>query len=85
MSYDTATPLDVWLRFISDEAAAELGYTPDENDEAEAEANTYRNSDGAYRVEWYLNAVGLVKTATFSTYEAARDWLTAEGFEDYTA
>jgi hypothetical protein len=63
--------IDVWLRHIGDE------------EEAEAEANTYRDGDG-FRVEWYLNSVGLVTEVQFATYEAARDWLTAEGFQDFT-
>lgn len=65
-------PLDVWLRI------------PDGEEEAEAEANTFRDSDG-YRVEWYLTAVGLVTRRLFKTYDEAQAWLTAEGFEDYSS
>lgn len=73
MTQTQPTPLDVWLRFI-----------PADSEESEAEANTYED-DGVFRVEWYLTAVGLVKTRTFTTYEQATAWLTAEGFEDYTS
>lgn len=63
--------LDVWLRFVGDE------------DESEAEANTYRDGSG-YRVEWYLTSVGLVTSRWFPTRRAARAWLTAQGFRDFT-
>jgi hypothetical protein len=65
-------PLDVWLR------------TPDGEEEAEAEANTFYD-DGVYRVDWSLTSVGLVKSATFSTYDQARQWLVAEGFGDFAS
>ena len=82
-TYESAeTCLDVWLRFHE---------TPNDADEngddepAEAEANTYRTPDG-YRVEWYLNAVGLVKSPPlFDTYAKARAWLTDNGFQDFTS
>lgn len=66
--------LDVWLRF-----------DPPDDEESEAEANTYPDGRGEFRVEWYLTAVGLVKEVPFRTYEAAAAWLTAEGFEDYSS
>jgi hypothetical protein len=69
----STAPLDVWLRFES----------PDD-EESEAEANTY-NDHGVYRVEWYLTAVGLVKSRSFDFYEDAVAWLTAEGFVDYSS
>jgi len=65
-------PLDVWLRI------------PDGEEEAELEANTFRNGE-FYRVDWYHTAVGQVTSKTFATYDQARDWLTEEGFEDYTS
>ena len=68
---DFQEALDVWLRI------------PDGEEESEAEANTYRDDDG-YRVEWYLTSVGLVTEVRFATHQQARDWLTAEGFADYT-
>ncbi len=64
--------VDVWLRI------------PDDEEEAEAEANTYRDGDG-FRVDWYLTAVGQVTSVYFGTYDEARTWLEAEGFADYTA
>jgi len=64
----------VWLRLDDD--------APD--DEAEAEANIFHAGD-EFRVDWYLNAVGLVKSRNFATYEAASAWLTAEGFQDFSS
>ena len=68
----TDEPLDVWLRHVGDE------------EEAEAEANTFRDGDG-FRVEWYLTTVGLVTSRWFATSAAATAWLEAEGFEDYSS
>lgn len=65
-------PLDVWLRIID----------PDEL--AEAEANTYRTGNG-YRVEWYLNSVGLVTAVHFATLAEAHAWLESEGFQDFSS
>lgn len=64
--------LDVWLRHIDDE------------DEAEAEANTFYD-DGVYRVDWSLTSVGLVKSVTFASFNDARAWLEQEGFQDFTS
>jgi hypothetical protein len=70
----TDAPLDVWLRI------------PDGEEESEAEANTYFDPEAnGFRVDWYLTAVGLVKSQWFATYEEAAAWLTDEGFEDYTS
>ena len=66
-----AKPVDVWLRI------------PDGEEEAEAEANTFRTEIG-YRVDWYLTAVGLVTSVEFDTYYQAEYWLKEQGFEDYT-
>lgn len=73
MTVTEQTPLDVWLRFVEDD-----------DEEAEAEANTYEDGEGGYRVEWYLNSVGLVKSVAFPSYEQAKAWLEAEGFQDFT-
>lgn len=71
--------LDVWLRI------PEFDDEGNENEEAEAEANI-REDRGAYVADWYLTAVGLVKSSErFPTYSDARAWLTAEGFDDYSA
>ena len=67
----TSDALDVWLRILGDD------------EEAEAEANTYMTETG-FVVEWYINSVGLVKAAHFDTLADAYDWLQAEGFADYT-
>ena len=65
--------LDVWFRF--DDPQDEM---------ATYEANTYR-ADRGYRVEWYHNDVGQVSSLWFPTRKAATAWLTAQGFEDFTA
>lgn len=65
-------PLDVWLRI------------PDGSEESEAEANTYHTETG-YRVDWYLTAVGLVKSVPFDTLADAYTWLEREGFTNYTS
>ena len=76
MTYDHAAgtkPMDVWLQFDS------------ENDEeARAEANTFRE-DGQFRIDWYLNAVGLVKSEYFNTYEEVTAWYEREGFQDFSS
>lgn len=59
-------------------------FTPDEDGYCNAEANT-RPTETGYAVDWYLNAVGLVKTVEFDTLVGAYDWLEAERFENYTA
>lgn len=67
-------PLDVWLRI------------PDGEEESEAEANTYHDEESdRYVVEWYLTAVGLVKSVWFDTYLESQQWLTEQGFEDYSS
>jgi hypothetical protein len=66
--------LDVWLRFDS----------PDDDDEASSEANTFADGD-TFRVEWYHTAVGQVSERSFATHAEAQAWLTAEGFQDFTA
>lgn len=65
-------PLDVWLRI------------PEGEEESDAEANTFKDEYGWYRVEWYLTSVGLVSNVEFRTYAEAEAWLTAEGFRDFT-
>jgi hypothetical protein len=79
-------PIDVWLRFFTGDEVCPIFGTTADDDEAEAFANTYAEEDGnGYRVEWYLNSVGLVKSVSFSSLTAAYSWLTAEGFEDYSS
>lgn len=73
--------LDVWLQFETQYDDA----TGDDYEEARAEANTYRNEDGSYRIEWYLNAVGLVTREYFDTYEEATAWYEREGFQDFSS
>lgn len=65
-------PIDVWLRIPAGE------------EESEAEANTYMTETG-YRVDWYLTAVGLVKSVHFDTLADAYDFLEREGFEAYSS
>lgn len=70
--------LDVWLRFDAEG-----------DDEAAAEANTWELEPDmgrpVFAVGWSLTAVGLVTWAYFHSYEDARAWLEAEGFEDYSS
>lgn len=73
MSNEESKAIDVWLRI------------PDGSEEAEMEANTFRDEAGRYRVEWYHTGVGVVSSLVFDTYAQARAWLTREGFEDYTS
>lgn len=70
---DARPALDVWLKFDG----------PDDED-ATLEANTYATADG-FEVEWYHTAVGQVTSVPFETLEAARAWLTSQGFEDYSS
>ena len=76
---DPSGPIDVWLKFetLYDDA------TGDDYEEASHEANTYRDEDG-YRIEWYLNVVGLVTREYFDTYEECTAWYEREGFQDFT-
>ena len=72
--------LDVWLQFetLYDDATGD-GY-----EEARAEANTFRE-DGQFRIDWYLNSVGMVKSVYFNTYEEAKAWYEREGFQDFSS
>ena len=79
--------LDVWFRFRAEDTMDPEGYTTAleaGEEESTAEANTYALDGGGYIVEWYLNAVGLVRTRYFPEYEDARRWLESEGFADYS-
>lgn len=76
-----AKPLDVWLKFDQ-----ELASDFDLDDElATHEANTYVNDDGSYRIEWYLNSVGLVTRVHFDTLAQAYAWYDLEGFQNFTS
>lgn len=71
--------IDVWLKFAAEP-------DPDDGDDlATHEANTYRLEDGTYRIEWYLNAVGLVTGVHFDTLEEAHAWYEREGFSDFSS
>ena len=74
-------PLDVWLRSSDDEDHSDFEALPDGR--FPAEANTYQ-VDSGFVVEWYLTAVGLVTSVPFDTYDAARQWLEAGGFQDFS-
>ena len=83
MTYDHAAstkPMDGWLQFetLYDDATGD-GY-----EEARAEANTFRE-DGQFRIDWYLNSVGMVKSVYFNTYEEATAWYEREGFQDFSS
>lgn len=75
----TNAPIDVWLKF--DPALTD----GDDDPLATHEANTYRNPDGSYRVEWYLNAVGLVTVVNFATLADAHTWYERENFQDFSS
>lgn len=75
-------PIDTWLRLHDDEERSDFDPLPDGT--YPAEANTYLTDTG-YRVDWYLTAVGLVKSREFDTLADAYDWLESEGFANYTA
>jgi len=68
------TPLDVWLKFDSED-----------DDAPTYEANTYHIEDDRYRIEWYHVDVGQVSTKEFDTYTHAIAWYATNGFEDYTS
>ncbi len=83
MTYDHAAgtkPMDVWLQFetLYDDATGE------DYKEVRAEANTFRE-DGQFRIDRYLNAVGLVKSEYFNTYEEVTAWYEREGFQDFSS
>lgn len=65
-------PLDVWLRI------------PEGEEESEAEANVFAIEEG-FRADWYLTSVGLVSSRLFQTYDEATQWLSSQGFEDYSS
>lgn len=71
---------EVWLRDSNEDS----DFEPGEDGYCNAEANVYM-SDTGYRVEWYLTAVGLVKSVEFDTLTDAYDWLESEGFANYTS
>lgn len=66
------SPIDVWLRFDNDS-----------DEEAVAEANTFKTEFG-FRVDWYLNSVGLVQSVEFTDYDEAVSWLENQGFQDFS-
>lgn len=72
--------LDVWLRI------PDYDEDGNDNEEAEAEANIRATDNGYYVVDWYLTAVGRVKSShEFASYLDARVWLEYEGFQDFSA
>ena len=73
---DPLEPLDVWMIIPEED---------NEDDVASHEANTYRDTDGEYRVAWYHTAVGLVTNEYFGTYEEAVSWYEENGYQDFTA
>lgn len=75
--------IDVWLAFTPCPNSLH-GVDCDCAEEATYEANTYPAGDG-YVVKWYHTAVGQVSSRYFETYEAAREWLESEGFQDFSS
>lgn len=72
-------PIDVWVR----ESNPDSDFEPGPDGCCNAEANTYKTEDG-YRVEWHLNAVGLITSVEFATLADAYDWLERNRFENLT-
>lgn len=66
-------PLDVWLKFDSDE-----------DEEPTYEANTFETAWG-YEIEWYHTAVGQVNWVSFDRLEEAHKWYADNGFQDFTS
>lgn len=67
------TPIDVWFKFENDT-----------DEEPTHEANTFITDTG-YRIDWYLDSVGLVTSVEFDTLADAYGWYESEGFQDFTA
>lgn len=65
---------DVWLKFENDT-----------DEEPTYEANTFRDADGDYVIEWYHTAVGQITAEYFSTYADAVAWYEENGFQDFTS
>lgn len=73
-SQDLKPTGDVWLRFQSPE-----------DEDAEAEANTFHYGDG-FTVGWSLTGVGLVThVGTFATEAEANAWLESQDFQDFSS
>jgi len=70
---DENEPLDVWLKIHDGE------------EEAEYEANTFRDYYGNYRIEWSHVDIGWVTTETFGTYEETVSWYEENGYQDFIA
>lgn len=72
------TPVgDVWFLFENPE-----------DDEPIVEANTFYaygdDDEYGYVIEYYSNAVGLVREVLAYSMEDAKNWYHNKGFEDYT-
>lgn len=81
-----SNPIDVWLAFDhSGEECTDAGNGECVHcEEASHEANTYLTKTG-YRIEWYLNSVGLVTDVEFDTLSDAYDWYERNGFSDFSS
>lgn len=55
-----------------------------DDEEVSHEANIEPTADG-YRASWYHTAVGLVSSRMFDTREEAQAFLTASGYQNFTA
>lgn len=78
--------LDVWFKFDHEDVECiDLGNGEcDYCEEASHEANTYKTETG-YRIEWYLNSVGLVTGVEFDTLAEAHAWYEKEEFIDFSS
>ena len=70
---DPNKPLDVWLKFDSDE-----------DDEPTYEANTYPTESG-FRIDWYHEGVAQVMSVDFDTIEDVHAWYEAQGYSDFSS
>jgi hypothetical protein len=77
---DIGIPLDVWLRFRTDEDRDGI-----ESEVAEYEANVYLTEEYHFDVQWYHNDVGVVSHELFNTYAEAQSWLEGHGYQDFTS
>lgn len=65
--------MQIWLKFDA----------PD--DEEASHAANIITENGEVRIEWWNEAVGLVRTVQASSVRNAERWLTDRGYIDFTA
>ena len=65
---------EVWLKFENDT-----------DEEPTFEANTFKDDDGDYVIEWSHTAVGQITAVYFNTLEEAHAWYEENGYQDFTS